>query len=52
MERLIGSDVLGHLQLAAPFRLGDEMHDDALTVLRILILNRPQLLLPRPVNWC
>jgi hypothetical protein len=44
IERLIGSDVLGRLQLAATFRLGYEMHDEALTVLRIL--NWPQLQLP------
>jgi hypothetical protein len=41
IERLIASDVFRQLSLASPFRLGYQMHDDALTVLRIL--NWPQI---------
>lgn len=40
IERLIESNAFGQLPLASPFRLGYQMHDDALTVLRIL--NWPQ----------
>lgn len=36
IERLIASDNLNCLQLAAPFRIGYQMHDDDLTILRIL----------------
>lgn len=35
IERLIDSDELRHLHLASPFRLGYQMHDDELTVLRM-----------------
>lgn len=41
IERLIDRDALGSLRLASPFRLGYQMHDDDLTVLRIL--NWPQI---------
>jgi len=41
IERLIDSEEFHQLRLASPFRLGYQMHDDALTVLRIL--NWPHL---------
>jgi hypothetical protein len=42
IERLIAGDAFHNLSLVSPFRLGYQMHDDALTVLRILNWPRPQ----------